>query len=342
MKLPADIVGRLRGYYADRRVCVTGGAGFIGGHLCDALISLGASVSIIDDLSNSDASHVAELVELDAERLRFVHASILDDAAMREAMEGARTVFHLAALGSVPKSIEQPQRTWSVNATGTVRVLEAARESRCERVVYSASSSAYGDDPAMPKVETAGTRPVSPYAASKLAGEQALYAWSKSFGVSTISLRYFNIFGPRQSADSAYAAVIAAFAKRLLNNESPVIFGDGGHSRDFTFVSNAVLANLLAGASTRALSGEVVNVGTGTRVDLLELARTMGELCGVPHLSPVHEPERAGDVKHSQADLARAREVLGYAPVTGLREGLEETVAWYRELYAGASGRGGA
>lgn len=337
MKLPSDIVARLRPFYEGRRVCITGGAGFIGGHLADALLALGASITIIDDLSNADASHIAELMELDAERIRFLHASILDDEALVEATDGARSIFHLAALGSVPKSIEAPQRTWSVNATGTVRVLEAARRGRAERVIFSASSSAYGDDPTLPKVETALPRPISPYAVSKLAGEGLMYAWARSYAVSTVSLRYFNIFGPRQSADSAYAAVIAAFAKRLLNHEAPVIFGDGGHSRDFTFVSNAVLANLLAGASPKPLAGEVVNIGTGTRIDLLELARTMAELCSAPHLAPVHEPDRAGDVRHSQADLSRARELLGYQPVTTLRDGLEETVAWYRELYAGTT-----
>src|SRR5262245_13062255 len=211
MKFPAGTVERLRRHYEGRPVCVTGGAGFIGGHLVDALLSLGAAITVIDDLSNSTLAHLAGLIELEPERVRFVHGSILDDDAMADAAQGSRTVFHLAAVGSVPLSVAQPQRSWSVNATGTIRVLEAARKAwgrstRGERVVFAASSSAYGDDPTLPKIETQTPRALSPYAASKLAGEHALAAWSHSYGISTASLRYFNIFGPRQSADSAYAA----------------------------------------------------------------------------------------------------------------------------------------
>jgi nucleoside-diphosphate-sugar epimerase len=204
-----------------------------------------------------------------------------------------------------------------------------------ERVVFAASSSAYGDDPALPRVETQLPRPLSPYAASKLAGEQAMFAWARSYGMSTVSLRYFNIFGPRQPADSAYAAVIPAFAKRLLAGEPPVIYGDGTQSRDFTSVTNAVLATLLAGAAERALAGEVLNVGTGRRVTLLELASIMAEKCGVPHIGPEFEPARAGDVAHSLADFSRAREVLGYQPVESLEDGLEETLAWLKRSLAG-------
>src|SRR5690606_27009597 len=218
MRFRAEIVDRLRRHYEGRAVCVTGGAGFIGGHLVDALLSLGSRIAVLDDLSNSTLAHLASLIELEPDRVRFVHGSVLDDDAVADAVEGAGTIFHLAAVGSVPLSVAQPQRSWSVNATGTVRVLEAARRNwprptGRERVVFAASSSAYGDDPALPKVETQIPRPLSPYAASKLAGEHALTAWSRSYGISTASLRYFNIFGPRQSADSAYAAVIAAFAK---------------------------------------------------------------------------------------------------------------------------------
>lgn len=340
MKLPAETVERLRRHYDGRAVLVTGGAGFIGGHLIDALLSIGASITVIDDLSNSSLSHLAGLIEMEPERIRFVHGSILDDDAMAEAADGARTIFHLAAVGSVPLSIAQPQRSWSVNATGTVRVLEHARRlwSRSgggERLVFAASSSAYGDDPALPKIETQLPRPLSPYAASKLAGEHALASWAKSYSISTVSVRYFNIFGPRQSADSAYAAVIAAFSKRLLAGEPPVIFGDGRISRDFTSVTNAVLATLLAGACERKLSGEVFNIGTGRRVTLLELASTMANLCGAPELKPEFAPERAGDVPHSLADISRAREVLGYTPVASLEDGLHETIAWYKREMAG-------
>jgi nucleoside-diphosphate-sugar epimerase len=219
------------------------------------------------------SNHLAELIELEPDRVRFVHGSILDDSALEAAMEGARTVIHLAALGSVPRSVELPQRTWSVNATGTMRVLEAARgsgkKSLVQRVVAASSSSVYGDQPELPKVETQMPRPLSPYAASKMAVEHLLASYANCYGLSTIGLRYFNVFGPRQSADSQYAAVIPAFAKRLLEGESPMIFGDGQQTRDFTFVSNAVLGTLLAGASPASLKGQAVNIAGGTRVSLL-------------------------------------------------------------------------
>ena len=336
MKLPADKVARLRSAYAGKGVCVTGGTGFIGGHLVDALVSLGANVKGIDDLSNSTLEHLAGLIELEPERVRFVHGSVLDDEAMSEAAADCQTVFHLAAMGSVPKSIEEPQRTWSVNATGTLRVLQAARKAAVQRVVLAASSSAYGDQPALPKVETMLPQPLSPYAVSKLAGEQMMSVWAHCYGLSTVSLRYFNIFGPRQSADSAYAAVVAAFAKALLAGEPPIIYGDGTQTRDFTYVNNAVLATLLAGASASRLNGQVVNVGTGRRVSILDLASAMAQQFGAPHVTPIFRPERAGDVKHSQADIAQARQLLGYEPVTMLEDGLLETVEWFKKALAGA------
>jgi UDP-glucose 4-epimerase len=344
VKLPAEIVGRLRSHYDGRPVCITGGAGFIGGHLADALLSLGASIAVIDDLSNSTLAHLASLIELEPERVRFVHGSILDDEAVRDAVAGAKTVFHLAALGSVPRSVAEPQRSWSVNATGTVRVLEAVRRiwpkergPGRERVVLAASSSAYGDNPALPKVETQLPRPLSPYAASKLALEQTAHAWARSYGLSTVSLRYFNVFGARQPADSVYAAVIPSFAKKLLAGEAPVIYGDGTQSRDFTSVTNAVLATLLGGAAERPLAGEVFNVGAGRAVTLLELAAIMAEKCGVPHIAPEFEPGRTGDVPHSLADYSRAREAIGYSPVQTLEEGLDETLAWMKQSLAGTA-----
>lgn len=336
MKLPADSVAHLRSFYEGRSVLVTGGAGFIGGHLCDALVSLGATLRVIDDLSNSSLEHLAGLIELEPDRIRFVHGSILDDDALAEAAKGCATVFHLAALGSVPRSIEEPQRTWSVNATGTLRVLEAARRVGASRVVFAASSSAYGDQPELPKVETQPPRPMSPYAASKLAGENLLAVWARCYGLSTVSLRYFNVFGPRQAADSAYAAVVAAFAKALLNGTPPVIFGDGSASRDFTFVGNAVLATLLAGAAPASLRGEVVNVGTSSRMTILELAREMARAAGVPQVEPRFQPSRPGDVAHSQADITLARTLLGYVPVTSVSEGLAETIEHYRKALAQA------
>ena len=359
MKLPADNVARLRARFDGVRVCVTGGAGFIGGHLVDALASVGAIVTVIDDLSSSTLDHLGELIDLDPERVRFVHGSILDDDALADAVgdPGVDTVFHLAAIGSVPRSIKEPQRTWSVNASGTVRVLEAARRAGVRRVVFAASSSAYGGGAeapratnghkpaasaptspgAVPLAETATPSPLSPYAASKLAGEAALAGWARSLDMSAVSLRFFNIFGPRQSADSAYAAVIAAFAKRLLAGEPPIIYGDGRQSRDFTHVSNAVLACLLAATSERPLRGEIINVGSGRSTTLLELLAAMQHACSITNPPPPRfEPLRAGDVRHSLADLSRARDLLGYAPIVNLEDGLTDTLAWYRAACAAA------
>jgi len=335
MKLPADKVAKLRSFYEGRGVCVTGGAGFIGGHLVDSLLSLGASIRVIDDLSNSNLEHLAGLIELEPERVRFVHGSVLDDEALAEAFEGCKTAFHLAALGSVPRSIQEPQRTWSVNATGTLRVLEAARVVKADRVVFASSSAVYGDQPELPKVETQAPSPMSPYAASKLAAEHLLSVWARCYGLSGVSLRYFNVFGPRQPADSAYAAVVAAFVKALLAGEQPVVYGDGQQTRDLTYVSNAVLATLLAGATPTRLAGQAVNIGTGRRVSILELATGLAQQCGVPHVQPSFQPDRAGDVKHSQADIALAKQLLGYEPVATLEDGLSDTVEWFRRSLAG-------
>jgi nucleoside-diphosphate-sugar epimerase len=334
MKLPAEKVARMRGFYEGRTVCVTGGAGFIGGHLCDALQYLGASIRVIDDLSNSSLEHLSSLIEFEPDRVRFIHGSVLDDAAVKEALDGVHTVFHLAAIGSVPRSMEHPQRSWSVNATGTLRVLEGARASRAQRVVFASSSSAYGDQPELPKVESQPPRPLSPYAASKVAAEHLMAVWASSFGLSTISLRYFNVFGPRQPADSAYAAVIPAFVKSLLAGEPPVILGDGSQTRDFTHVGSAVLGTLLAGASQAQLAGQVVNIAGGRRTSITDLARTLARLCGVPHVQPITRPARQGDVRHSVADITAARTLLGYEPVGSLDDALAETVEWYRRAFA--------
>jgi nucleoside-diphosphate-sugar epimerase len=343
MKLPAEKVNRLRGFYEGRDVCVTGGAGFIGGHLVDALLGCGANVAVIDDLSSSSLEHLAGLIELEPDRLRFTHGSILDDEALAEAVRGSRTVFHLAAVGSVPRSLEEPERAWNVNATGTLRVLESARESRrvlgdggVERIILAASSSAYGDDGHLPRIETATPRPVSPYGASKVAAEHLMSVWARSFGLSTACLRYFNVFGPRQPADTQYAGVIAAFAKRLLAGESPVILGDGRQTRDFTFVADAVLATLLAGASPHQFAGEVMNIGTGRAISITDLAKLMAERLGAAHLEPEYASPRPGDARDSLADISRARELLGYEPMSSLATGMDETLEWYRQTLAGA------
>ncbi len=312
------------------RVLVTGGAGFIGSHLSEALICLGAHVVVLDDLSGGDRGNLAPFAGLAGHRLEFVEGSILDETTVTRCVAGCRFVFHQAALGSVPRSVQEPRLYHSVNVGGTLNVLEAARQAGIQRVVFAASSSAYGDTPTLPKVESMPPQPRSPYAAYKLAGEHLMRAWAYSYGLDTVALRYFNVFGPRQNANSAYAAVIAAFAKALRAGRPPVIYGDGEQSRDFTFVDNAVHANLLAARAKGPLWGQVVNVACGQRVTVNELARLMGQTMGQPHLKAVYQTERPGDVKHSLADLSLAESVLGYRPIVDFAAGLEVTVKWFQ------------
>jgi UDP-N-acetylglucosamine 4-epimerase len=248
-------------------------------------------------------------------------------------VEGRKFIFHQAALGSVPRSIEQPRLYHEVNATGTLNVLEAARAAGVKRVMFAASSSAYGDSPTLPKVETMPAAPRSPYAANKTACEALMAAYAASFPIDTASLRYFNIFGPRQSADNAYAAVIAAFAKALLAGKRPTIFGDGEQSRDFTFVDNVVHANLLAAKSKAPIAGAVINIACGGKISVNELAKQMAEWLKRPDLTSIHAPERAGDVKHSLADLSLAKKVLGYSPIVDFIPGLDVTMQWYRTAF---------
>ncbi len=333
LKLPADLVARLRPPYEGRECCVTGGTGFIGSHLIDALLALGSKITVIDDLSNSTAEHVAGLIEMEPDRVRFVHGSILDDAAVNEALARAHTVFHLAAIGSIQRSIEDPERVLAVNTTGTMRVLMRAKAAGAQRVLIAGSSSAYGRTTELPKVETLKPDPMSPYAASKLAAEQLATVWAHTFGLDAGTLRYFNVFGPRQSASSDYAAVIPRFIDSLSRGERPIIFGEGSQSRDFTYVANVVACTLLAGARPEPLRGEVFNVGVGTRTSVLELARLLSELIieGEDAPEPEHRPARAGDVPHSVADITKATRELGYKPIVSLRQGLIETIAWFTQ-----------
>ncbi|MFM9959010.1 MAG: NAD-dependent epimerase/dehydratase family protein [Phycisphaerales bacterium] len=336
MNFPADKVDSFRRALKGRTVCVTGGAGFIGGHLASTLLELGAEVQIIDDLSNADAGLPASLVDRHPGRCRFVFGSILDPRALSEAVMGAEIVFHLAAMGSVPRSIAEPERSMAVNLTGTLRVAQACREAGVRRWVYSASSSAYGDDPSGgatggrgPCVETMSPRPMSPYAVSKLGGEYIIRTWAVCYALPGMSLRYFNIFGPRQPSDSPYSAVIARFIRKLSEGQRPVVYGDGLQTRDFTPVDNAVYANLLAATGTREPRGEVVNIGLGRRTTVLELISHLSRLTGRGDATPAFEPERTGDIPHSQADITRARELLGYEPVRTFEEGLQATVDWF-------------
>ena len=310
---------------AGTRSLVTGGAGFIGSHLSAALAAAGSDVTVLDDLTGG-----GDPAALPA-GVRFVRGSILDQPLLAEVTAGRRFVFHQAALGSVPRSVEQPRLYHDVNVTGTLNVLEAARAAGVSRVMFAASSSAYGDTPTLPKVESMPPAPLSPYAANKVAAEAMLSAYAASMNVDAVGLRYFNIFGPRQSPDNAYAAVIAAFAKALANGRRPVIFGDGEQSRDFTYVDNVVRANLLAATAELPLRGATVNIACGQRVTVTELAVEMAKLFGRPELTPEYRPERAGDVRHSLADLTVARQLLGYEPIVNFRDGLAVTVEWYRE-----------
>ena len=332
-QLPEQLVDRVRPFLQGTSVCVTGGAGFIGGHILDALISMGAMVTVIDDLSNSSAGHVASLIEQAPDQIRFVQASILDPDAIRSAFEGVHTVFHLAALGSVPKSVEDPSRTWVVNATGTMRVLQAASQAGVKRVVYSASSSAYGNNPDLPKLESMAPEPESPYAAAKYGGESLMRTWSACYGLDTVSLRYFNIFGSRQAADSAYAAVIPAFVTKYLMGESPTIFGDGEQTRDFTHVSNVVAANLLGAVAQKPLRGQVVNIGAGVRTSVNELASMIADILDCTDIKPDYQPERIGEVLDSVSSVDLAKQVIGYAPATSIEVGLDQAVKWYADQY---------
>ena len=308
------------------RSLVTGGAGFIGSHLAAALVRHGSEVRVLDDLAGTGGSWA----NLDAVDVTRIQASIQDADAVAQAALGCDYVFHLAALGSVPGSVAEPRRYQDVNVNGTLNVLEAARAAGVRRVMFAASSAAYGDSEALPKIESMPVLPKSPYAANKVAGEALMRAYAGSYGLDTVSLRYFNIFGPRQNANSAYAAVIAAFAKAILAGQPPVVFGDGEQSRDFTYVDNAVHANLLAAACERPLNGAVLNVATGTRITVNQLAAAMLQQLGRSDLPVVHKPERTGDVKHSLADLATTRAAIGYEPIVDFATGLATTVAWYR------------
>jgi UDP-glucose 4-epimerase len=301
---------------------ITGGAGFIGSHIARRLVARGDRVRVLDDLSTGARENL-EGVDVD---LRI--GSILDADALSDAISGCRFVYHLAAQVSVPASMDDPARTHEVNTTGTMRVFEAARAAGVERCVLSATCAVYGDEPTLPKRETTPLAPASPYAASKLAGEIYAETWSRSLGLEVVALRYFNVFGPRQSPDGGYAAAIPVFITRLVAGRPVTIFGDGGATRDFVYVDNVVDANLRA-AVAPGVAGRVFNIGTGVQTSVLDLYQTIRAAAGST-AEPAFGPERAGDIRHSVADISLARDVLGWTPQVGIREGLERTVASYR------------
>jgi UDP-glucose 4-epimerase len=313
------------------RVLVTGAAGFIGSHLVEALAALGAKVIALDDLSGGDWANLARLDS----GVEKITGSILDEKLLEGATTGCKWVFHQAALGSVPRSVKEPRLYHGVNVGGTLNVLEAARRAGVQRVMFAASSSAYGDPPVEgAKVETMPSLPRSPYAATKLAGEHLVRSWFHSYGLDGVALRYFNIFGPRQNANSAYAAVIAAFAKALAAGERAVIYGDGKQSRDFTYVANAVHANLLAARTQGELGGEVINVACGASATVNELHDAMAARWPRKGARAEYQPFRAGDVMHSLAEIGRARKLLGYEVIVPFERGLASTTDWYKKEMA--------
>ncbi|MEL7472955.1 MAG: NAD-dependent epimerase/dehydratase family protein [Planctomycetota bacterium] len=311
--------------FKGRKALITGGAGFIGSHLAHAIHALGAHVTVLDDLSGGFRENLPSGVEL-------IEASVLDAAALERAIDGAAFVYHQAAMVSVPQSVEQPELCAQVNIVGTQGLLAAAKRAGAGRVCFAASAAAYGDTPTLPCSESHAPDVYSPYAASKVAGELLCATYARNFDLCAVALRYFNIFGPRQDPNSPYAAVISAFAKRLLAGGQPSIFGDGNQTRDFTYIDNVVLANLLAStAPAEPVAGRVFNIGTGERSNLLEVHAALNEALDTPLPGgPTFGPVRAGDVRDSVADISRARETLGYEPMVGLAEGLRSTMAWAR------------
>src|SRR6266568_571573 len=305
---------------------VTGGAGFIGSHIAAALVGQGARVRIIDDLSTGHRENIGEI----GGEVDFVQASLCDGKKLVSALENVELVFHEAAIPSVPRSVEKPVETHEASVNATFSLLLAARERRVRRVIYAASSSAYGDQPQSPKREDMRPDPLSPYAVAKLVGEYYCQVFNRVYGLETVSLRYFNVFGPRQDPSSQYSGVISRFISALLSGERPVIYGDGEQSRDFTYIDNVVEANLRAAKTEKGI-GQIINIANGERVTLNQLLDELKRLTGKGDVAADYQPTRSGDVRHSLADISRARELLGFEPRVGLREGLQLTIDWWKQ-----------
>jgi len=304
---------------------VTGGAGFIGSHLAEELVRAGEEVRVLDNFLTGRRENLAGI----AGRFELIEGDVRDEDACRRAVRGADFVLHQAALPSVPRSLREPALSNAINVGGTLNMLAASREGGVKRFVFASSSSVYGDDERLPKREGAEGTPLSPYAVTKAAGEKYCRMFHRTLGLPAVCLRYFNIFGPRQDPSSQYAAVIPLFITALLEGRSPTIFGDGSQSRDFTYVSNVVRANVLA-CRAEGAPGRAVNIACGGRTTVNELASSLRDILGVRR-EPVHGEPRPGDVPHSWADLGLAESVLGYRPEVGLREGLERTILWFKE-----------
>jgi nucleoside-diphosphate-sugar epimerase len=302
---------------------VTGGAGFIGSHLCEELTRRGETVRVVDSLITGKRANLAHLPGVE-----FIEGDLADMAVATRVVEGIEYVLHQAAIPSVPRSVEDPITSNRANVDASLNLLVAARDAGVKRVVYAGSSSAYGNSPTMPKVETMPTAPLSPYALQKLVAEQYCQMFTSLYGLQTVTIRYFNVFGPRQDPSSPYSGVISLFIRALCEGRRPTIYGDGEQTRDFTYVANVVDGVLLA-CHARGASGEVINVATNGRVSLNHLFRTLCGLVGVD-VEPVYEGPRAGDVRDSQADITKAHRLLGYTPLVSFDDGLKKTVEWYR------------
>ncbi len=306
------------------RYLVTGGAGFIGSHTVDELVRRRHDVAVLDDLSAGKEQNLSQV----AGQIEFMRGRITDLEALRTACRGVDYVLHLAARTSVPRSVKDPLETNRINVDGTLNVLVAARDARVRRVVFAASSSAYGETPSLPKVEATPPAPISPYGVSKLAGELYAQVFGRVYDLENVSLRYFNVFGPRQDPSSPYSGVLSRFISAMLDDVPPVVFGDGEQSRDFTYVENAVQATLLA-SEAQGVSGMVFNVGTGSRYTLNQTIQLLQAIAEKP-VQVQYDPPREGDIRHSQADIELARKRLGYQPRVGFEEGLRRTWEWYR------------
>ena len=309
---------------------VTGGAGFIGSNVAEGLIRRGDRVRVFDNLSTGRRENLSGL-----DGVELVEGDLRDADSVRRAVSGVDGVFHQAALRSVPRSVDDPMSTNDVNVGGTLNLLMACREAKVRRLVYASSSSAYGDDPALPKVETLPANPISPYAVSKLAAEHYCRTFARLYGLETVSLRYFNVFGPRQNPESKYSAVIPRFLQLALQHEPLEIHGDGKQSRDFTYIDNVVQGNLKA-MDTPGVSGEVFNVACGTRHSLLAIADAIGAFLG-RELPRTHTPPRAGDVRHTLADISKAERLLGYRPETDFATGIRQTCEYLVKRFGGGS-----
>lgn len=308
------------------RYLVTGGAGFIGSNTVDELVRRGHSVVVLDDLSGGKEENLAEV----RNKITFIKGAVTDLEIVRRAIQEADYVLHLAARTSVPRSVKDPLETNRINVEGTLNVLVAARDAKVKRVVFAASSSAYGETPTLPKAETMQPAPISPYGVSKFTGELYAQVFERCYGLESVSLRYFNVFGPRQDPSSPYSGVLSKFMTCCLEDTEPVVYGDGEQSRDFTYVDNVVQANLLACEAPNA-SSKVFNVGTGARFTLNQTLKLLEGIAGKP-MAAKYDPPREGDIRDSQADITQSQEILGYKPTVGFEEGLRRTYEWYRSM----------